>query len=202
MAPHAGATLDPKALEINKITVDQIKTFPEPAVVLRKFIDWVDSQETLFALMGHNVQFDRKFLFTTMNMNQYNMEYITRFRTNDFCTLEMARIVFKGKRNKPEKFNLETLCKFFEIPYENGHDALSDIKMTYEVFLRLKAMMPASVTAAEKKPLTYQEKRRKYIDSRYIQFNDDGSFYGQSTISQDPDAARFIAEELFHLFGS
>lgn len=188
-------------MEVNGLKIDQLWTFPESSTVVEKFIDWVDSHNTLFALMGHNVQFDRKFLYMWMNRNARNMEYITRFRTTDYCTYEMAKRVFKGKRNRPEKFNLQSICKFFEIPYENGHDALADVGMTYEVFLRLKAM-EAPAIAVEKTPMTYQEKRRKYLDSRYIQFNEDGSFYGQSTISKDTDAARFIAEEIFHLFGS
>jgi len=200
--PHQGAAIAERALEVNKLKYDQLWTFPESSDVLPKFIDWVDSHDTLFALMGHNVSFDRKFLYTWMNRNMFNMQYITRFRTTDFCTLEMAKEVFKGKRNKPENNKLETLCKFFEIPYVNGHDAHADILMTYEVFLRLQAMKAPKVMVEGKKQMTYQEKRRKYIDSRYIQFNEDGSFYGQSTISQDPEAARFIAEELFHLFGS
>lgn len=201
LKPHEGAVIDPGALKINKLTYEQIMEFPDAKEVMHKFIDWVDSHETLFALMGHNVPFDRKFLYTTLNRNAMNMQYITRFRTVDFCTLEMARTVFKGKRNAPERMNLGALCKFFQIPLENAHDAMADIVACYEVFLRLKAMMPEAV-AITKQKLSYQEKRRKYIDSFYIQFNEDGSFYGNSTISKDPDAARFIAEELFHLFGS
>ena len=199
--PHKDATISLQALEVNKLTVDQLWSFPEASEVIPKFVDWVDSHDTKFALLGHNVKFDRKFLYSWMNRNIFGMEYITRFRTIDFCTWELAKAVFKGKRNRPEKMNLAALCKFFDIPLLNAHDALCDIEATYEVFLKLKAMqtttVPLSITN-----MSHQEKRRKYLDSRYIQFNEDGSFYGQSTISKDPEAARFIAEELFHLWGS
>lgn len=202
LRPHPDAVIDPGALKVNRLEYDQLWTFPEPSEVLKNFIDWVDGHETLFALMGHNVPFDRKFLYMTLNRNMMNMEYITRFRTTDFCTLEMARTIFKGKRNAPEKMNLTALCKFFQIPFENAHDALADIKATYAVFLRLQAMMPPKAAIEVVKKMSYQEKRRKYIDSKYIQFNEDGSFYGSPDLSKNPDAARFIAEEIYHLFGS
>lgn len=198
--PHKGAILDPKALEVNKLTFDQIKTFPDAQEVIPKFIEWVDSHQTLMALLGHNVQFDRKFLYSWMCRHGHYGSYITRFRPHNYCTLEMARAAFKGKRVKPDKMNLGELCKFFKVELTNAHDALADIEATYEVYQHLKSMIPDVV--APKMTMNYSDKRRKYLDTRYIMFNPDGSIYINDTATKDPEAARFIAEEIFHLFGS
>lgn len=198
--PHKGAILDPQALDINKITVEQIQTFPEPAEVIRNFIDWIDSQEALFALLGHNVQFDRKFLYSWMCRHGFYGDYVTRFRPNDFCTWKLAKEAFKGKRKRPEKFNLQAICNFFEIPYENGHDALADIRMTYKVYQCLKAMKPDVVVPKVK--MSYSEKRKKYLDLSYVMFNPEGDIYINGKATKDPEAMRFISEEIYHLFGS
>lgn len=198
--PHKDALIDPKALEINKLTYEQLQTFPDAQEVIPKFIEWVDSQQTLMALLGHNISFDRKFLYTWMCRHGYYGSYITRFRPQDYCTLKMAREAFKGKRIKPEKMNLGSLCKFFKVDLINAHDALADIEATYEVYQHLKAMLPESTV---KKPImNYADKRRKYLDTKYIMFNPDGAIYINDCATKDPEAARFIAEEIYHLFGA
>lgn len=200
--PHEGATLDPKALEINGLTIKQINEFPDGKEVLKKFIEWIDSHNTVFNLLAHNVDFDRKFLYTFFTRYGCHTEFITRFSNKDICTLEMSKRLFANKRAKPSSNKLGDLCKFFSISLENAHSALPDIEATYEVYQNLKAMESAPIHVQQDKPLSYQEKRIKYLDMSYIQFNANGDIYIDSKMTKDPAAARFIAEEIYRLYGA
>lgn len=200
VAPHEGAILDPKALEINKITLDQIKTFPDGKEVLKNLIEWLDSHETVFNLIGQNIQFDRNFLYTFFSRHMSHGEFITRIKPGDFCTLEMSKKYFSNKGAKPSSMKLGDLCKFFGIKLENAHSALPDVEATYELFLALKAMEPNIPVPTEK--LTYQEKRTKYLDPSYVTFNAGGDIYINTKMTKDKAAARFIAEEIYRIYGS
>lgn len=199
--PHEGAILDPKALEANGLTVAQIKSFPEASEMLKNFIVWLDSHNTIFNLLAHNLEFDRKFLYKFFTLQGAHSDFVTRFDNKGVCTLDLSRGIFLNKKAKPASNKLSDLCKFFKIELNNAHSALPDIEATYEVYQNLKAMIPAPMLQ-EQRILTYQEKRTKYLDRSYIQFNANGDIYIDSKMTKDPNAARFIAEEIYRLYGA
>lgn len=197
--PHKDAVIEPKALEINKLTYDQIWTFPEPTEVIKSFLSWIDSKETMFNLLGHNVQFDRRFLYSFFCRYGGHGDFITRFRPNDICTEDMARVALKHKPNAPKSVSLGNLCKYFDIKLDNAHSALPDIEATYELYQILKAAIPDVRNPSIN--LSYQEKRQKYLDMKYIQFNSGNDIFITKDAVKDPNVMRFIAEELYHLYG-
>lgn len=198
--PHEGARIDPEALKITKMTYDQLWKFPEPKEVIESFLDWVDSKETMFTLLGHNVPFDRRFLYSFFTRNAAHGDFVTRFRPDDVCTEDMARKALKNKSNAPKSMSLGSLCKYFDIKLDNAHSALPDIEATYELYQILKAMIPDIRMPMQ--PLTYQQKRQKYLDMKYIQFNHGNDIFITKEAVKDPNVMRFIAEELYHLYGN
>ena len=154
----------------------------------------------MFSLLGHNVQFDRKFLYALFCKLGMHTEFVRRFRPNDICTFEMAKKIFKGKRNGPEKFNLGALCKHFDIKLDNAHDALHDISATYDLYEILRSMKPE--VQQQQKSMTYLEKRDKYLDRSYVMFNAEGDVYINEKATKDPEAMKFISEELYNLYGN
>ena len=112
--PHAGCTMDAKAFQINKIDATKVMEFPDAKTVIKEILDFVDSHECVFSLSGHNIGFDTKKFYNFFCRNAEYGSYLNRFRPGGVDTLKIAKDVFKSKRNKPEGFSLEKLCKFYE----------------------------------------------------------------------------------------
>lgn len=196
--PHDGAKIDPEALKITGLTVSLINSFGEIAPGIREFIEFVDSFECKFRLAGHNIGFDRRFLFKTMCRHGFYFEYNSRFRPNHVCTYEMAKKIGKTKL-RVENFKLGTLCKAFDIKLEKAHSAADDIKATYELYEKLKPLVPVEVKA-KKTFKTYYEKRLHYLDMSHIQLNPEGGVYIDARATCDPIAMQFILNELCDLY--
>ena len=197
--PHEGASISERALEVQGKTYDQIMAYPEATEVMQKLLKWLDEQGGTFYILAQNAQFDRDFLYIFFTRLGNHTEYITRFRPSLICTLEMARNYFAGKRNKPEKMNLGSLCKFFNIKLENAHDALEDITATVELYYALDALIQKPIVQP-KEELTYHEKRLKYLGAGYCMINEDGSVYLNPSVTKDKDALEFVLGELYEIF--
>lgn len=195
--PHEGAKIDPEALKITGFTVSLINSFGEIVPGIKEFIEFVDSFECKFRLAGHNIGFDRRFLFKTMCRHGFYSDYISRFRSDYVCTYEMAKKIGK-KRLGVETLKLGALCEALDIRLENAHSASDDIKATYDLYEKLKTMIPA-----EEKPKkvfrTYAEKRAHYLDASFIQFNPEGDVWISAKGMNDPEALQFIINEIYDL---
>jgi len=194
--PHDGATLDAKAFEITKIDVNEIWSYPEAKDVLNDFIKWVDSHETIFNLGGHNISFDRNNLFKLFCRNAEYGSFITRFNHNDIDTLRISREVFKGKRDKPVDFKLESVCRYFGTEDGVYHRALGDIQNTIKIFLELEKLRQ-KIPLKQDEKLTYQEKMVKYMDMKYIQMNPEGDVFITKEALLNEDATKFILNFLW-----
>ena len=198
--PHDGATLDPKAFEVNKININDIWGFPDAEAVINDMLSFIDSHECVFSLAAHNLPFDGKKLFRFMCRHQHYASYLNRFRPGGLDTLKIAKDCFKNKRNKPEGFSLSKLCKFFEIELINSHSALPDIQATIDLYEKLLPLISVTQTK-EVGSLSYQDMKRKYMDSKYVQINPEGDFFVTSDATKNPTIIRFILNELYNLYG-
>ena len=135
-------TIDAKALEVNKLTVAQIKEFPTPQEahrklkkVLEKYIDNYTRGHDRFSPAGFNVGFDVGFLreFFLKNKDTYYNSFF------DYHLLSVDSLLYlfdyKGLI-KLENYKLATVAKHFGIELD-AHNALSDIKATRQVFYKL-----------------------------------------------------------------
>lgn len=197
LRPFNGAIYDPKALEVNKLTFNEINSYPEEKEVLTSLIKWIESHNTIFNLLGQNISFDRKFLKALFSRYGLMTDYLAHIDPLEICTLEMA----KKLKVKSLSYKLVDLCKYFNIKLENAHTALADIEATWQLYEHLKAMIPSEIVM-ESTPLTYQEKRRKYLDSSYVTFNPELDIFITRKMCKDPAAIRFIAEEIYRRYGS
>lgn len=197
--PHEGASISEEALKIQKKTYEEVMSYPPAEEVMEELLKWLDENGNIFYLLGQNVKFDRDFLYNFFTRMGRHTDYIIRFRPDLICTLTMARTYFEGKRNKPEKMNLGSLCKFFNISLENAHDALDDIKATVELYYSLEALIQKPIIAP-KEELTYHQKRLKYLGAGYCMINEDGSVYLNPSVTKDKDALEFVLGELYEIF--
>lgn len=193
--PHVNATIDPKALEVNKIDKNLFHTFPEASTVLDNLVNFVDSFECPFTISGHNSSFDRDKLHTFFSRHARYGDYVTRFSSKTVCTMEMAKRLIK---EKSVKYSLKDLCARYSISLENAHSALPDIQATVDLYDVLKTLEMAPTKPNEELP--YGAKKRKYFDSKYIQINPDGTVYMTTHTMNDPVAIKFIFSELYSLY--
>lgn len=196
--PHDGCTLDPKAFEITGIDIKEIWNYPDAKDVLNDFIKWIDSHETIFSLSGHNIGFDRNKLFRLFCRNGHYSSFITRINNSDYCTLRRSREIFKGKRDKPSDFKLETICRFFGIEGDIHHRALADIENTVKLHFELEKLKEKEITKEDK--LSFVEKRQKYLDMKYIQMNPEGDIFITTEATKDPIAMGFLLNHLWELY--
>lgn len=197
--PHAGAYIDPEALRINGINPKDFDSFPELQTVVENMIKYIDQFETVFSLAGHNaIKFDVPHFYRmfcrTMNYGQY----VVRFDSNTVDTYVIAKDVFKHKKQKPDKFNLGALCKYFNIELINAHTALGDLVPTVELYERLQTMVPKLIPVVNN--MSYHEKRQKYMSADYLTVNPEGDIYLHSKCTKDPDALMFALNEVWRIY--
>ena len=88
------------------------------------FVSFIDN----LPLVGHNIDFDLKFLHNSFN-NTYNI-----FDHNYICDTYLLSKIFYYSSNS---FKLESLCNDFNIATGNSHRAEDDAKSSGDLFLKL-----------------------------------------------------------------
>lgn len=197
--PHEGATLDPEAFKINKIDIKKVWEFPDAKDVIKEFLDYVDSFECIFSFAGHNCSFDSSRLFKLFCRNGEYSSYLNRFRPGDVCTFRISKEVFKNSRKKPDGFSLAKLCKHFEIELVNAHSALPDIIATIDLYEKLLPAIDKKQSEVIEK-MSYQEMKRKYMDSKYVQINPEGDIFLTREAMSNDYIRRFIFTELDEIY--
>ncbi len=141
MQPHEGAEIDKKALEVNGVTREQMATyqvqeeaFKEFGKVLSRHSNQYDKNDKYYPA-GYNVQFDLDFLsewfkrnndkYLGSRINWRHMDPRPYYNALNFLGLLAIKNV-----------KLATVCKHYDIEI-NAHDAMSDIRATRELILRM-----------------------------------------------------------------
>lgn len=143
--PTKWDNIDKGALETTGMTIDQLKTFEEPAVAFRKieqfFQKHIDkyNKNDKFYPAGHNVSFDLDFLQSFWRQyDRYGTGTYQNWRAIDTRTITNFMIMAKMMTDLPDT-KLSTLCDHFGIEIK-AHDAMSDIIATRELLKRYEAM--------------------------------------------------------------
>ena len=98
-----------------------------PEEALRAFLEFIGKNR----IVGHNLAFDMPFLIN--ECRKYNLTPPSA-RCEDTLTLAKRRI--SGVRN----FKLTTLAEHLSIPYDAAHRALSDCRITNQLYEKLNAL--------------------------------------------------------------
>lgn len=134
-------TIEKGALEVNKTTIEQLKTYLQPWLghvqivkLLDKYIDKYKKQDK-FLPAGYKVKFDmdmfRAFFFK--NNHKYFGSYFGYHMLDPVPFLMFLE--YKGLI-KLDSYKLVDVCKYFGIEIQ-AHDALSDIRATRELIHKL-----------------------------------------------------------------
>jgi DNA polymerase III alpha subunit (gram-positive type) len=198
MRPFKGAYITTEALDVNGYNSKEIMSWEHPETQIEKFIDWVDSFDCKFRFAGHNIAFDRRFLYKWFCRYGHYGTFHSRFRSTVICTYSMVKKI--GKKKTGGSAKLTELCKHFDIELNNAHTAYADIKATLQLYDILCPLMPPVQITTKREFKTYQEKRRHYLDIAYVIFNPDGDVFINSKTTKDPEALRFVMTEIYDKF--
>jgi DNA polymerase III epsilon subunit-like protein len=133
--PTRWENVSKEALEVTGLTLEGLKTLPQPKeaftqikALFDRHIDKFNKTDKFYPA-GHNVTFDLDFLQAFWK--QHGDIYGTGSYQNWQCldSRILANFLRFKKKIEVENNKLETLCKFYDIELK-AHDALNDIRAT------------------------------------------------------------------------
>jgi DNA polymerase III epsilon subunit-like protein len=144
MAPIAWDAIDPKALQVNRLTMDDLRGFPSAAEsiaelieFMSKYVDRYDRNDK-FVLAGYNIGFDSDFLRSTFR--KVGEGYFGSWFA--WPTIDVAHHValayLQGLR-LPD-FKLSTICAHYDIAID-AHTATGDVMAARQLYHELHYML-------------------------------------------------------------
>lgn len=118
--------ISPFITELTGISNEMVATSPSIEVVLPKFMAFIEDD----ILIGHNVNFDINFVYDSLEV----IGYPQKLSNNFIDTMRLGRYLLKNLHHH----RLMDLAYYYNISYEGAHRSLTDAKITYEVYLKLK----------------------------------------------------------------
>jgi DNA polymerase III subunit epsilon len=144
--PHPKAKIEKEALEVNKRTVDEIMAYPPQlqaylslVCVLNEYVDKFNKSDK-FYFAGYNSNFDNNFVRAFFKQCEDNF-FGSYFWSGTIDVMVLALDYFKGQtRKEMDNFQLMTVAKQIglDIDKEKAHDALYDIRVTRDIYYKLK----------------------------------------------------------------
>jgi len=141
--PFNWDTIEDKALEVTGNTVEEMKTWQSPQDAYRKFIATMDkyidkwNKNDKLIPIGQNIPFDLSHLREWFKKcdpkeGKYMGSYIDYHSVDILSITALMKVA--GKIN-PARMKLADVANYFGIQFD-AHDALADIEMTREIFLK------------------------------------------------------------------
>lgn len=144
--PHEGAKIEQKALDVGKLTVEQVMAYPPSSEVFPEFFKLVckyvprrftkGNKDRIHLSGFNNAHFDDYFLRAWMFRNGEEF-FNAIFHLGSLDVLVAAAFKFAEKRESLDgKFTLMDICRYLGVPVEEEklHDSLYDIELTHECF--------------------------------------------------------------------
>lgn len=150
MSPFPGDMISAKALEVNKRTVEEIKTFQSSAQgkeefcsVLSGYCNKFDKSDKMY-MVGYNVEFDHMMIgaWFKKNGDNYLMSWFN-YPVIDVAQMAAIHMEITDEKSKLVNFKLGTLGVYLGLIEDESelHNAMADIALTRDIFyVMLKAM--------------------------------------------------------------
>lgn len=125
------STLDTRALEINKIKIEDLEKAPNLKVVWKSFCKFVNQYDVIYEKnkykpipVGYNLQYD---LTIANRLNKlYGKDIFSIFNLD---VMHLVYMWFESS-NQIQSMRLDAIREKFRIPSKGAHDALKDVKDT------------------------------------------------------------------------
>lgn len=151
MQPRNWDSIEPKALEVTGLTMETLRGYQDADKGFSEFelaiagathnwaINRYDRNDK-FIPAGYNVGFDLQFLdqFFRKSGESYGSGWMQNWKAVDGLAI-VRYLEYLGKIPVMPDHKLGTMCEYFKIPIQ-AHDALSDIRATRELLMKLKSI--------------------------------------------------------------
>lgn len=137
MRPHAGAVIDPKALAVSNVTKTDIMAYePASCVPLSLRLNDRCTGENRIHLAGwNNIRFDDEFLREWCKHLGKPRMFNYWFWPQSIDVMVLATYALRYQRHQLKDFKLSTVAAHLGCIREgDAHEAMSDIKLTREVY--------------------------------------------------------------------
>jgi DNA polymerase III subunit epsilon len=147
MRPFESDRITPEALEVSKMTEEEMRALPKPRTIYAKLIDLMgrhvdkfDKSEK-FIFLGYNARFDSQFLREWF-IKCGDKYFGSWFYTPPVDIMATAAFYLADRRHELENFKLGTVVKYLGLEIDRSgefHDADIDVLYTYELakYLRM-----------------------------------------------------------------
>ena len=140
MKPLNFDTISPEALAVNRVTIDQLKSYNSAAIVfpvdivsfLETKVDRFNKEDKMISV-GYNVKFDMDFLFALATKLGFKFfgSYFSRKPIDVLDHFRNLSLLFPGVFTNVK---LQTVCEAAGLYLPHAHNALDDIKATMNLF--------------------------------------------------------------------
>lgn len=152
--PFRYDTVQQQALDVHGISIEEIRTFPEPTAIVRDFISLLEKyteKGNKITFAGYNCPFDERFVKAFLTKCGYSDTlYDTFFVYKSYDIFALVKAFFKERGITLINNKLATVCEFLDVDL-NAHDAVSDIEATYLLAKKFEGYF-ASNSEPEREP--------------------------------------------------
>ena len=140
--PKEGAVYDPKALEVGKVTEEQLKSYPAMREVyaqlthmLGKYVSKFDKTDKFFLLGYNNAHFDNGF-FRQWFLDCGDKYFGSWFWSNSLDAMVLATAFLMAQRKDMKDFKQSTVAEALGITIDavKLHDASYDIELCHAIY--------------------------------------------------------------------
>lgn len=137
--------IEPKAMQINGLKLDELRNCPTPEQVAETFYDWFDElnlpQGKRLAYLTQNAPFDIAFLKLWLGHTGFDRIFMRRGRDTMFAAQMLNdRAAYQAKPVPFPGVGLKDLTSKLGIQFDDHHDALADCIATAKVYKELLRM--------------------------------------------------------------
>lgn len=140
--PHPKAELDPHAMQINKVTPEELETYMEMTValdqfknILRRYIDPYRKDQKAWLVGFNNRKFDDVFLRKFFELCGDSF-FGSWFWSDSQDVMVLASLYLEDRRHKMSSFRLETVARELGIVVDADllHEAKYDINLLRQIY--------------------------------------------------------------------
>lgn len=194
------STWNSGAEKIHGISRSKAETFQHPMELAKKLDEWLRKFDIVFTCIGFNCTGDKNYIERLVMECKISREWFFKCKPEWIDVKKMA--TNRKHLISKKSFTLTSMCEYFGIDIVNAHDALFDAVATFLVWERLRAISDPRDGKQQyiDNQLTAMEKRRKYLDIKYVMMNGDGSVFITEHGTKNKEALKIIMEEIWCLF--
>lgn len=147
--PYNNLEITAKALEVSRVTIEEIENGIYHVKALAKLIEIFrkhSAPKQKVVLMGHNFNFDIKFLEELFNIKSKDLyDFIDPVY---WCTLRMMKL-YERKEKAGLAYDLTACCGRFDIKLKAAHGALPDVMATRDLLKALMKVLDSTNTSSQ-----------------------------------------------------